>query len=102
MPVAAANPAGGLAGAGVGLGMGLAMAGPTQRAAAPPAVPGSLWHVAEQGRATGPLGTDALSQAVAQGRVTRDTLVWCAGMAAWEPAANVPALAALFGPPPLP
>jgi membrane protease subunit (stomatin/prohibitin family) len=102
MPVAAANPAGGLAGAGVGLGMGLAMAGPAQRAAAPPTLPGSLWHVAEQGRATGPLGTDALAQAVAQGRVTRDTLVWCAGMAGWEPAGRVTELAALFGPPPLP
>jgi membrane protease subunit (stomatin/prohibitin family) len=102
MPVAAANPAGGLAGAGVGLGMGLAMATPAQRAAAPPPLPASLWHVAEQGRATGPLAAPALAQAIAQGRVTRDTLVWCAGMAGWEPAGSRPELAALFGPPPLP
>jgi len=102
MPVAAANPAGGLAGAGVGLGMGLAMAGPAQHAGAPPPPPAPLWHVAEQGRATGPLAAPALAQAIAQGRVTRATLVWCAGMAGWEPAGTLPALAALFGPPPLP
>ena len=42
MPVAAANPAGGLAGAGVGLGMGMAMAGPMMQgagAAPPPQTP---------------------------------------------------------------
>jgi membrane protease subunit (stomatin/prohibitin family) len=103
MPVAAANPAGGLAGAGVGLGMGLAMAGPALGAgAAPPPVPGASWHLVENGRASGPLGLDALGRAAAQGRVTRETLVWCPGMAGWLPAGQVAALAAIFGPPPVP
>jgi membrane protease subunit (stomatin/prohibitin family) len=103
MPVAAANPAGGLAGAGVGLGMGLAMARPALGAgAAPPPVPGAAWHIAENGRASGPLGQDALGRAVAEGRLTRETLVWSPGMPAWLPAGQVPALAALLGPPPLP
>jgi membrane protease subunit (stomatin/prohibitin family) len=104
MPVAAANPAGGLAGAGVGLGMGLAVAAPVLGAAAgaPPPPPPALWHVALGGRAVGPLGQDALARAVAEGRVTRDTLVWSAGMPGWLPAGQVAALAPLLGPPPVP
>ena len=40
----------------------------------------------------------------ADGRVTRETLVWSAGMAEWSAAGGVPELAALFAaaPPPLP
>lgn len=64
MPVAAANPAGGLAGAGVGLGM--AMAGPMlsgagQHApsAAPPPAP-TAWHIAENGQTLGPYTLEAL------------------------------------------
>jgi hypothetical protein len=103
MPVAAANPAGGLAGAGVGLGMGLAVAGPALAAgAAPPALPAPAWHLVEGGRAVGPLGPDALARAAAEGRLTRDTLVWSPGMPSWLPAGQVPALAAQLGPPPIP
>jgi membrane protease subunit (stomatin/prohibitin family) len=94
-PVAAASPAGGLAAAGVGLGMGMAYAGTTT----PPPLPG--WHVAEQGRSVGPLDFAALAAQITAGRVSRETLVWTAGMAAWEPASKVAALQALF-PPPLP
>jgi hypothetical protein len=41
---------------------------------------------------------------VADGSLTRDTLAWKQGMAAWTPAGEVPELAALFAaaPPPLP
>ena len=100
-PIAAANPAGGLAAAGVGLGMGMAYVqqhgGP---AGTPPAVP--AWHVVEQGRSVGPLDFAALAGAIAAGRVSRETLVWTAGMGAWEPASKVTALQALFPPPPPP
>ncbi len=103
MPVAAANPAGGVAGAGVGLGMGLAMAGPALGAGAPPPVPpAAAWHLALGGRASAPLGLEALGRAAAEGRLTRDTLVWSPGMPGWLPAGQVAALAALVGPPPLP
>jgi membrane protease subunit (stomatin/prohibitin family) len=98
-PVAAANPAGGLAGAGVGLGMGMAYVQQGTPSATPPPVP--AWHVAEQGRAVGPLDFAALAGEIAAGRVSRETLVWTAGMAAWEPASRIAALQALF-PPPLP
>jgi hypothetical protein len=113
MPVAAANPAGGLAGAGVGLGMGMAMAGPMLSSAAPgaggpapqtppPPPPAASWHVAENGQTLGPFSLEALAQATAQGRFRPDTLVWMAGMASWTPAAQVPQLASLFQAPPPP
>jgi hypothetical protein len=113
MPEAAANPAGGLAGAGVGLGMGMAMTnamggvvGPTPppSTATPPPLPAAEWHIAEDGRPMGPLSTAQLAQRVAQGSVTRQTLVWSAGMEDWRMASQVEALAPLFGsqPPPLP
>jgi membrane protease subunit (stomatin/prohibitin family) len=104
MPVAAANPAGGLAGAGVGLGMGLAIAGPVLGAGgAPPPLPSdAAWHLAEAGRAVGPLAADAIGRAAAEGRLRRTTLVWSPGMPAWLPAGQVPSLAALLGPPPIP
>jgi len=122
MPLAAENPAGGLAGAGVGLGMGVAMAGPmAQRAGMPPAggspgagpapagpqappppPAGPVFHVASNGQTTGPFRVDQLAQAAAAGRVRPDTLVWTAGMPGWAPAAQVPALAGIFAPPPPP
>jgi membrane protease subunit (stomatin/prohibitin family) len=122
MPEAAANPAGGLAGAGVGLGMGLAMTnsmggllpggsgggsasspvapGPP----APPTVPSVAWHIAEGGESVGPFAPAQMAQAVAAGRVTRETLVWSAGMGGWAAASEVEALAGYFAPqpPPLP
>jgi membrane protease subunit (stomatin/prohibitin family) len=113
MPVAAANPAGGLAGAGLGLGMGMAMAAPMMGSgampggggasqAAPPPLPS--WHVAENGAAVGPFSPAQLQEAVVTGRLRADSLVWRSGMSGWSPAGQVPELAALFqaAPPPLP
>jgi len=122
MPEAAANPAGGLAGAGVGLGMGLAMTnsmggllpgagggGPASNPVAPgppapPALPLVAWHIAEGGEPVGPFAPAQMAQAVAAGRVTRETLVWSAGMSGWTAASEVEALAGYFAPqpPPLP
>ncbi|MEZ4332032.1 MAG: SPFH domain-containing protein [Myxococcota bacterium] len=123
MPDAAANPAGGVAGAGVGLGMGLAMTNamgagavlrsgavpsgsPAPQAAgvAPPVVPTSVWHIAEGGAAVGPFTGAQLAQAIAAGRVTRETFVWSPGMRDWTAAEQVDALNAAFAsqPPPVP
>lgn len=108
MPEAAANPAGGLAGAGVGLGMGMAMAGPMLQGASggPPPVPaaGVSWFVAENGAQSGPITGDGLAALVGAGRLRGDTLVWTAGMPQWSPASQVPQLAPLLqnAPPPLP
>ena len=113
MPVAAANPAGGLAGAGLGLGMGMAMAGPMMAGgmAGPPAAPSSgppapmappppppipSWHLAENGEAVGPFSATQLIEAVASGRMRPDTLVWQPGMSRWAQAGSVPDLVGLF------
>ena len=113
MTAAAENPAGGGASAGMGLGMGFAMANqlmqnmPQTQAggpAGPPPPPGAgpVFHVAENGQSLGPFNAAQIQQGIAQGRITPDTMVWTAGMAAWQPASQVPGLASLFGPPPPP
>ncbi len=107
MPIAAENPAGGLAGAGVGLGMGMAMANqmvpgmqPGGAIAAAPPPPPAAWHIAENGQTVGPFDLAGLTQAATAGRLTATTMVWSAGMAGWTAASQVPALANLFAPPP--
>jgi len=107
IPTAAANPAGGLAGAGVGLGMGMAIAGAGAPSKSPlllipptPEADPALWHVASGGRTFGPYTVAQLAQAVAAGEVTSESLVWTVGMVAWTPMARVSRLAVLFPPPP--
>jgi membrane protease subunit (stomatin/prohibitin family) len=103
IPTAAANPAGGLAGAGVGLGMGMAYVGAgaaVSRAPLPliPPSPQEAWHVAVEGRVLGPFTIEQLGRSVAEGRLTGESLVWTAGMEAWAPMSQT-RLAALLGPP---
>ena len=106
---AAKNP-GGIAGAGVGLGAGYVMAqqvgqAMNANAGAPPPLPQSAsFHVAYDGKQTGPYDMAKLEQDVASGRLTRDSLVWRQGMVQWTPAGQVAELKNLFGslPPPLP
>jgi len=108
---------GGLAAGGMGAGLGMAMASQIGRAmnppqgsapaggTAPPPLPQApQYYVALDGKQAGPFGIDAVGQQVHAGAVTKDTLVWTAGMAEWAPAAEVEAVAKLFGavPPPLP
>ncbi|MBW2494233.1 MAG: SPFH domain-containing protein [Deltaproteobacteria bacterium] len=112
MPVAAANPAGGLAGAGVGLGMGLGiaqtMAPPAQGGGSPPAQspppppPVQHWHLAVNGQTQGPFTAQQISDGIATGQVRADTLVWTAGMANWTAANQIPMFAAAFQPAPPP
>ncbi len=110
IPDAAKNP-GGLAAAGVGMGMGFGMANQMGQAfsqqdqAVPPPIPQAVqYFVAQGGKQTGPFTMEALAQEVSQGRLTRETLVWCQGMAQWTQAGKVPELSGLFQavPPPLP
>ena len=71
-------------------------------AAAPPPPPMVQWHVATNGQSSGPMSPPQLQSAIASGQVTESTMVWCAGMSAWQPAGQVPQLAGSFGPPPPP
>ncbi|MCC8187184.1 MAG: SPFH domain-containing protein [Bacteroides sp.] len=119
---AAGNPSG-AAGAGVGLGAGIAMAqrmmqgfGSSQQLAAPAAQPAAapqvppplsqevLFYVALEGKQAGPFGKEQLKQLTVGQQLTRETLVWKQGMAAWEPAGNQGELSDLWTqtPPPLP
>ena len=122
----AANNPGGLAAAGVGVGMGLGMGGqmagamggmfagqslpqtqpgPGGAPLAPPPLPSQLQlFVAVNGQQTGPFDLAVLQQMARSGQLTRDSLVWEQGMAAWTAAGQVAELSALFGavPPPVP
>lgn len=114
MTAAAENPSGG-AGAGIGMGMGLGMgmAGPwgpvpqaAQHAAPPPPPPPveHVWHIAKDGKTTGPFSKADLGRMVSDGSLTRASMVWTAGQDGWKAADDVTELAQLFTvmPPPPP
>jgi membrane protease subunit (stomatin/prohibitin family) len=112
----------GAAGSGVGLGAGVGMGAamgqmlgqtmqqqpaqqPAAAAAAPPPLPQAIsFYVAVGGQQSGPFDMATLQQYVQSGQLTRDTLVWKAGMASWTKASDVPDLGSLFAavPPPIP
>lgn len=76
-------------------------------AAGPPPLPGAAapeWFLGIGGQQAGPFDVPALQQKIATGELTRETLAWKQGQAAWTPAGQIPDLSGLFGmlPPPLP
>jgi len=75
-----------------------------QPAANTPPIPDCVYHVAINGRASGPFGKDILSQMILSGQVTENTLVWTTGMADWAKAQSIPEIRSLFNiiPPQLP
>lgn len=92
-----------------GMAMGQQMMGAMQQPAAappvaPPPMPSVAFHVALNGQQAGPFDGAALQGMVASGQITRDTLVWKAGMANWAKAGDSPELQGLFAsvPPPMP
>lgn len=114
------NPVGMMMGMGVAAGMGQQMAGmmsggmnamqqpmqqPQAPQMAPPPMPGAAsYMLAVNGQQYGPYNMQQLQQMVTSGQLTAQTLVWCQGMATWDPAANRADLASLFAPaaPPMP
>ncbi|MBI5494510.1 MAG: SPFH domain-containing protein [Deltaproteobacteria bacterium] len=99
---------------GLNLGMGVALAGQMMNQVqqqppmmAPPPLPTSQqWFFGINGQNVGPLTLEVARQFAQMGQIRADSLCWTQGMGAWQPAAQVPALASLFGgaggPPPLP
>ena len=78
---------------------------PGMQAPPPPAqaaVPAVQLQVMVGGQQQGPFGLPQLQQMISSGQITADTMVWGPGMAAWQAASTVPALAAHFAPPPPP
>lgn len=110
MTTAAANPAGGGAAEGLGLGIGLAMAnrmapmGAPAAAAPGPAIslPATMWHIAHQGQTLGPFSSQQMVDAIARSELKGETMIWTAGMAAWQPAREVSQWAMYFQSPPPP
>jgi membrane protease subunit (stomatin/prohibitin family) len=92
-----ATGAGGMMGAGMAAGMGLGMAqnmgpwgaSPAAAPAAPPPPPAAkAWHVAENGATKGPFSEADLAAMVANGSLSRATMVWTAGQDGWKAAAE--------------
>jgi len=100
---------------GVGLAMGQQIVNAMQGSAATQATPGSpqtatvgppppppptstQWYITRDGQNFGPF---AANQLLANA-LTPQSYVWSNGMSGWQPAANVPELAPLFGAPPPP
>jgi membrane protease subunit (stomatin/prohibitin family) len=106
---------GGTMGDAMGAGIGFAMAGQmAQQMAnqqqgggpgAPPPLPTEVqYFVAVNGQQTGPFPLSQLTQQAAAGQLTKESMVWKNGMAAWTAAGEVTELASVFTsvPPPLP
>ena len=68
----------------------------TTPGAVPPPIPVVAYHVAINGQAAGPFDLSALTQMVAAGQFTADSLVWKNGMAQWAKAGAVDELKNLF------
>ena len=98
-------------GAGMGMAMGNQMAaqgpwGAAPSAATPPPPPPveHLWHVAKDGKTTGPFSKADLGRMASEGTLERESFVWTAGQDGWLKAEDVTELAQLFTvmPPPPP
>ena len=115
---ALANSGGGMSdmvGMGAGLAMGQQMAQSMQQvynqpqqsttppASMPPPVPNQApqYHVAINGASQGPYPMQTIIEYIAQGTLTKESLVWSEGMAGWTPASKVFADKFAQVPPPL-
>jgi membrane protease subunit (stomatin/prohibitin family) len=108
----AANNPGGIAGVGAGLGAGMAIGGQMSEAlrgtasvGVPPPLPtAATFFIGANGAQAGPFDMTTLAAKIRAGEITRQTLVWKAGMAGWVAAESVAELQSLFVsvPPPLP
>ena len=81
-------------------------AAPAAAGAMPPPLE-AVWYMAVNGQRQGPFAATQVTEGVASGQVTAETLVWRAGMSGWVAAGQVPELADYFQapgptPPPLP
>lgn len=91
-----------------GIGMGGQMAGLVGQNmnthAGPPPIPqAALYYVAVNGQQQGPFDYNTICGYIAQGQITKDTLVWKNGMSGWAAISSQPEFASMFQtPPPLP
>ena len=69
----------------------------TNQPAPPPIPKATAYFLAIDGKQYGPFTVEQLRPFVPTGQITAQTLVWCQGMSAWEPAASRPDIAPIFG-----
>ena len=69
---------------------------PVQPEVTPPPISTVAYHVAMNGQAAGPFDVSVLTQMVAAGQLTADSLVWKSGMAQWAKAGTIDELKGLF------
>lgn len=69
---------------------------PIQSGIVPPPIPIVAYHIAVNGKATGPFDMAALKQMAESGQLTTDSLVWKSGMTQWVKAGMVNELEKLF------
>lgn len=98
---------------GLGMGMAQQMIGMMNQYMQQMYVPGSiqsipkplpqLYYVAIEGQQVGPLSDSELSRLIAQKQVSKESLAWMPGMAAWQPIEQIPAILKIVAltPPPL-
>lgn len=48
------------------------------------------WYIAVDGKASGPYTESEIKSLLLEKKVTKDTMVWCAGMPEWQKAENTP------------
>jgi hypothetical protein len=58
----------------------------------------NFWYLDSNRTQLGPVGEDEFVRLIRQGAITRETLMWTAGMGEWRMAGEAPSVAALFGP----
>jgi hypothetical protein len=59
----------------------------------------SSYHIAKDGKPTGPIDAEALRQQLASGALRTSDLCWCEGMAEWQPIGTVFSIASPAGAP---
>lgn len=59
----------------------------------------ALWYYGENGQQIGPLEDHAIREAVREGKVGAETLVWREGMAVWQPLSQVSELSTPYASP---
>ena len=78
-------------GAAIGQNLAGAMTG-IGSAAVPPPLPQSVYYVAVNGQSSGPYDTSTIRNMLANGQITRTSLVWKEGMTGWAPVEAVDGL----------
>lgn len=98
--------AGNLMGAGLGLGLGAGIGNQignvsnNLNTSIPPQPPTISYYAIINNQQEGPFDLNTIIQKLSAGMLTKDSLVWKAGMASWEPLINQKEMKHLFTPPP--